>query len=466
VRRFLALLLFLSVASAFAEEFPYLLQIDSKNEVSYNAKTLSIWGAYSGCCEGSIWNGKAIGPNKFEFDLSTNDQPKTTTALIGVSRALADHRWSSIRPILIDHLSYATNLTFPGGIKGTIDNEMGARFPFEAKAGEPLLFEVVANRLGSQLDPVVRILDANGNERAYADDHSKVGRDCLVEFLPRRAGRYTLEIFDVARGFGPDYFFCLRSGGGEKAKRTPRLFPCSEYLLDPNWTNASPRLTLNVGSEIEGHFSTNGKQTEFNLPVEKKQKLIISVKTREFGGASDAGLGIFDSENHLIAEAVGAEANGPSITNTFEKTGTYTIRVREISKLADRPFWLAVAEVKPGVELSVETERISFANNGEAKLKIACQRFEYEGPVKLKIEGLPKGVTVAEDTISKGKKEGELLLKGDGIKEGFQIKITATIEGDEENEFYVSTMPALKKLFPMQLFPSAAMDGWIAVNPP
>ena len=110
--------------------------------------------------------------------------------------------------------------------------------------------------------------------------------------------------------------------------------------------------------------------------------------------------------------------------------------------------------------LSTEAERVEFAD-GTAKLKVSCERHGFSGPVKFRVEGLPEGVSV-EGEIPEKKNEGELRLKRSGKGEAFIVRVFGESEG---KQFAVSTMPALRKLYPLQMFPSSTMDGWIAVNP-
>jgi hypothetical protein len=173
----------------------------------------------------------------------------------------------------------------------------------------------------------------------------------------------------------------------------------------------------------------------------------------------------------LVAESVGTGSDEASITNHFKAGGKYRLLVREISGLGGNGLFyrLQIKDWTPGVALSSEVERIDFSKEGEAKIKISCKRYDYDGPVKLVVDGLVDGVSVADAVIPAGKNEAELKLKRAKDVEGFQVRINGQIEQNDakatEQRFPVSTMPALRKLFPLQMFPCAAMDGWIAVNP-
>ncbi|HEY6225613.1 MAG TPA: hypothetical protein VI282_00675 [Verrucomicrobiae bacterium] len=389
--------------------------------------------------------------------------------------------WSSIQPVVLDDLPVTTNVVFRASVAGSI-SEKPIQISFRGKKGLPYRFQVLANKLGSKLDPVLRIIDEHGKEIATRDDGVFDGRDCRLEFNPPRTGMYVAELRDVANGSGSDYFFCLRSDIQQPYFEWARhdevgllnwLFEPTIYILAmsepslPHDSAARPA-KLRVPIQIHGTFVRAGEEDWYEFEVLEKATIIISARTREAGSPCDAAIALYDAKQKLIVESAGTGFEGASMTNKLER-GKYMLRVREISRLGGAGFdyWLAIEQPKPGVALSADLERVSFSKEGEAKIKIVCKRFDFDGEVKLEVDGLPAGVSVMDDVIPKGKNEVELKLKRVKEVESFQIRINGSIEGKETegNKFPVSTMPALRKLYPLQMFPCAAMDGWIAVNP-
>jgi hypothetical protein len=86
------------------------------------------------------------------------------------------------------------------------------------------------------------------------------------------------------------------------------------------------------------------------------------------------------------------------------------------------------------VVLTTATERIDFSKDGEAKIKIACKRYDYDGPVKLEADSLPAGVSFVDDVIPAKKNEGELTLKRDKPINAFKVRIHGSIEAKESNK--------------------------------
>lgn len=335
-------------------------------------------------------------------------------------RHMADGKWSRIYPLLIvNHTNYVT---------GEVAEEKSFGLPI-ARIGK-VRVEVAANRLGSQLDPVLRLLEGK-SEIAFNDDHPFLGRDSLIEARTKSAA--VMELRDVGNGGGANHFFVLSTSD---QPLVPLLLPSTNYFESQVYTQ--------------------------RFDARANQKLIFTVETRRFGSPADAGLSIHQTNGAVIAESTGAEEAGPSITNRFDKAGTFELRVRELSKQRGLPFWLRIEEATPGVALSVESERIDLPKGGEAKLKISCRRFDFDGPVSLKVDGVPNGVQILDAVIPEKKNDVELRLKAsDAEVQSFHIQIFGALES---RNFRVSTMPALKKLYPLQMFPLASMDGWIAVN--
>jgi len=96
-------------------------------------------------------------------------------------------------------------LTVPCVVNGRIQQE-GDRdwFRFEGKAGQTVVAEVRARRLGSPLDSQLRLLDAQGNQLAFNDDHEDKAAgllthhaDSLVQAKLPADGVYRIELLDV-----------------------------------------------------------------------------------------------------------------------------------------------------------------------------------------------------------------------------------------------------------------------------
>src|SRR5262249_55425567 len=103
-------------------------------------------------------------------------------------------------------------VNLPIAIEGTCEAESFDYFKITAAAGQRISVEVVARRLGSTLDPVIRLLDSNGRELAYSDDEPGIAPDCRFTHQFAGAGDYVLELRDIRYTGGANHRYRLRIG--------------------------------------------------------------------------------------------------------------------------------------------------------------------------------------------------------------------------------------------------------------
>jgi len=114
--------------------------------------------------------------------------------------------------------SHAQRVTLPIIINGRIAKPDDSNvFCFDGKAGDNIVAEVVARRLNSPLDSVLKLTDATGNQIAFNDDHTDKGYGLtthhadsyLTATLPKN-GTYLLRLSDTQHKGGPEYAYRLR----------------------------------------------------------------------------------------------------------------------------------------------------------------------------------------------------------------------------------------------------------------
>jgi WD40 repeat protein len=86
-----------------------------------------------------------------------------------------------------------------------------ARFEFDARAGQTVVFDCQAKAAGSKVDAVLRLLDATGHVLAASNDFDGSG-DPFVAHKFSAAGRYAIVVGDALMAGGPDRFFALTVG--------------------------------------------------------------------------------------------------------------------------------------------------------------------------------------------------------------------------------------------------------------
>jgi len=117
-----------------------------------------------------------------------------------------------------NHPNEAQKVSLPVIMNGRIDQPGDFDvFCVEAKAGQTLVAEVTARRLGSPLDSVLRITDASGKALALNDDYEDPGMGQMTYhadsyiMIPLPAdGQYYVYLGDTTRKGGTEYAYRLR----------------------------------------------------------------------------------------------------------------------------------------------------------------------------------------------------------------------------------------------------------------
>ena len=107
----------------------------------------------------------------------------------------------------------APAVTLPAMLNGRIDHpgDMDA-WPIDLEKGGAVALEIIAEKLGSRLDSVLTVCDADGKEVAKNDDRADGRADSRLLFTAQKTGRYLVKVSDrfAGRG-GPDFAYRLRA---------------------------------------------------------------------------------------------------------------------------------------------------------------------------------------------------------------------------------------------------------------
>ncbi|MEC9096164.1 MAG: PPC domain-containing protein [Planctomycetota bacterium] len=93
-------------------------------------------------------------------------------------------------------LADAALITLPTAVQASSSGTSADFFRFEATAGQVVSVDVLAARLNSTMDPVIRLLAPDGAELAYSDDSDGLGADARVRVKIPVDGQYAVEVID------------------------------------------------------------------------------------------------------------------------------------------------------------------------------------------------------------------------------------------------------------------------------
>jgi hypothetical protein len=395
---------------------------------------------------------------------------------------------SNFHLILIDSLPTQTNtaghqLVPPIALDATCESEKITYYTFPAKAGEELSIEVLAHRIGSQADPVLRVLDAEGRELAFCDDEDGVWRDARLRFRAPKTAEFKLAVHDVGYGGGSQYFYRLRLGDFPIISTEYPLRDWKEtgtreltYVFT-NWSPANPEPSVwfsefpmlmerepndreavqefGLPVIVNGRFQSASDHDSFRFIVSENQRLAFDAQTRSLGSPCDLLLRLRKPGGELILENSGRNDEEPSFSHAFAEAGTYILEARELTGAApaDSAYRVKVTNWKPTFTLSADVNKLEVSPAGSAQLKITCERDGYEGKIEL-----TSHLILENNVVAANAKEVEITVR---LKEPVQHPIDFTIEGKGTNGVVrtVSTRPALRKTFPLMLNPPPGLDG-------
>jgi hypothetical protein len=102
----------------------------------------------------------------------------TSTGMSGALLFLVDDLSTTIKKPQNNSQKNAQELTLPGAVAGSAEAGRSDFYKVFLKEGEGFSLEVFASRLGSRLDPLLRLLDSRGQQVLSADDVPGLAGDC------------------------------------------------------------------------------------------------------------------------------------------------------------------------------------------------------------------------------------------------------------------------------------------------
>jgi hypothetical protein len=421
-------------------------------------------------------------------------------------------------------------------VDGSCEPLAARYFRLSGKKGERVSIEIVAQRLGSKLDPIVRLLDPAGRELAYCDDTPGLGSDCRLGYTFPADGECLIELRDANYDGGADYRYRLRVGdfplatnvfplgarrgqtrsfavegpAGETfapvsvsltqdpSPRTPvgvkndggkGSTPLSVLLADaddqlesePN-DDARSATPIQVPGNISAHLDHPGDLDLYRFDAKKGDRVAFRGRTRSLGLPGELLLRLLQPDGSKLAQSVQADPktpitapvpDEPTVEATIPADGTYFLSVEDLARAGGPGMAYRLEADHPppaSFALTVDVDKIEGVAGSTATVKVTCVRSkEFTGPITLSLAGdAAADLPLENNTIKKGQNDADLKVKlpAEAPEHGpvnFTIVGKASI-GETEVTQTVSTLPALKKLYPRLMFPPSEIDGLIGLG--
>lgn len=251
----------------------------------------------------------------------------------------------------------------PATVNGTLRGPDRDFYRFRAGKGQRLVLEVEARRAGSALDPVISVLDSQGNALARNQDAPGLGVDCRVEVSFPADGEYYALVHDARFSEQEKNFYRLKIGSftyaqglfplgwkrGEKVKvrfvggnlpapvetvvdlaglsagdrfttirvpgepgSLPFLFTVSDLpeVLEPAGVSEMP---LAPSTVVNGLISQPGEIDRYRLAVKPGESWTIELEGAELGTSELFGLlTVYDAQGKRLVSA-GDEVPDPGV---------------------------------------------------------------------------------------------------------------------------------------------------------
>jgi mono/diheme cytochrome c family protein len=160
-----------------------------------------------------------------------------------------------------DTPSQATSAPLPASFWGTLAHRPDADcFSFEGRAGEQIVFDVAARRLGSKAEIVLTVSDASGRVLASNVDFEGEA-DPLVALTLPTDGRYTARVADLQMGGSPEHFYRLSIG------RLPLATACHPLAVPAGRESRVRLVGYNLPPDASVAISPTGPG-DWDLPVD------------------------------------------------------------------------------------------------------------------------------------------------------------------------------------------------------
>ncbi len=407
-----------------------------------------------------------------------------------------------------------------GAIDGISEGSQFDYYKITATAGQRVAFEMQTQAIHSKMDPIVRLLHADGRVLHVADDDS-TSPDCRFRFVFAEAGEYLLQVgeshyvaggeYHLRIGDFPivDHVFPLAARPGETAKFSftgvgaslivsPELALSTEMTGD--FTTVSARIPEGHSSAwgmiavsklpqfvepirsttqespvkhlvdfpigISGRLEQAGERDSYWIRGLKGQVIRFAARTRSLGCATLLQMQLWNAAGAKLAETAVNDSDEWSLDYTVPEEGEYRLEVGDLLKRGGSEFGYWV-EVIPSGSFSIAIKadaksRRAFAieqANGGCVVDLQISRFGYDGEIELSVKDSIKGIRLLNPRVAAGAKEHRAILLSDigWEPQSFSlVRLSALAVGNSAIACDVSSWPLSRLQEPHVLTP----HGW------
>ncbi len=362
----------------------------------------------------------------------------------------------------------AQPLTLPTIVNGRIqvpgDRDM---FSFSGRAGEEVVAEVEARRLGSPLDSVLELYDAAGHRVAYNDDHPDRGAGLVTHqadsFLLARlpaTGIYVLRLSDIQGKGGVEYTYRLRVG-------PPR--PDFELRVSPSAINAAGSGTVAIvvdairkdGFAGEIQLALAGAPPGFRLsgaavpPGEDRIRLTLTVPSLDRAARTDSPAPV-----NLVVEGRAVIGGRTIVHRAVPADDMMQAFAYHHLVTADDLCVSVVARGATRVASSILTPQpVQLPAGGSVRVRAALPpgylTFE---KIEFELSDPPAGIALRDLVVTREGAEFVLQADATKVKPGSRGNVILTVSGERAPRGDQAAAPPARRRVPLGTLPAVAFE--------
>ena len=351
--------------------------------------------------------------------------------------------------------------SLPAALHGTLSGGAVRETVFAGKAGQEIICEVEAQRLGGGLRPVLHLYGPSGALLKWSLPAPALRGDTRMEMRLPVDGNYTVHLRDLQFAAPAPNHFRLKIGQWQyadmafppavrrgssvelellgNAPARPISLPASfegETMPAP-WPDAKiasglrPSVQLTDLTEliekrdgtapqhlpalpvaVSGRLEQPGEEDTYRLSVTPETEVQLEIFADRLGALLDTTLTLRDEKNATLA------SNDDGVTGSGDSKLVYKVpkavtnlvaAIRDVHGRGDRAclYRLKITRTEPektaaGFSLSIKNDAFALPAGRAQVLRVEARRQGYDGPIALAFDRLPAGVKVTSTDIPAG----------------------------------------------------------------
>ena len=349
--------------------------------------------------------------------------------------------------------------SLPVAMHGSLAGPQVLKTTFTGAKGANIVIDCEAQRLGSNLKPVVRLYNERGTQLAWSAPKNGLGGDARCVLALPADGTYSIEVHDQLYRAGMPAFFRLKVGSLQfadiafplavsPASKTPlkyvgtnlsagaeldasaSAYPGERSASLPaadQFTGAAPRILVSDHPEhvetspaagqlqglgaaplgVSGAIAVPGEEDKYLLDVTPGQNLKFSVTSHKVGTPMDGVLFIRNEQGaQLATNDDQPNSSDPGLDFAVPAGVTrLQIALADMQRRggADYVYRIEVTDLaRPEFELSVDAASINIPAGATQVIPVEIERRNYGGGIELSLSGLPAEVKVEGTKVPAG----------------------------------------------------------------